>query len=36
VEGDGHFDQLAAMGFTMLHSFEEVNCDAASWTMMHT
>ncbi|KAJ5779065.1 Glycoside hydrolase superfamily [Penicillium paradoxum] len=35
VDGDGNFDHLSTMGFTMLHSFEEVNCDAATWTMMH-
>ncbi|KAJ5545310.1 hypothetical protein N7535_006307 [Penicillium sp. DV-2018c] len=35
VDGDGNFDNLSTMGFTMLHSFEEVNCDAATWTMMH-
>lgn len=35
VDGDGNFDCLASMGFSMLHSFEEVNCDAATWTMMH-
>lgn len=36
VDGDGNFDCLSSMGFSMLHSFEEVNCDAATWTMMHT
>ncbi|CAG7927137.1 unnamed protein product [Penicillium olsonii] len=36
VDGDGNFDHLSTMGFTMLHKFEEVNCDAATWTMMHT
>ncbi|KAF7713325.1 Beta-N-acetylglucosaminidase [Penicillium ucsense] len=35
VDGDGNFDCLSSMGFSMLHSFEEVNCDAATWTMMH-
>lgn len=35
VDGDGNFDCLSSMGFTMLHSFEEVNCDAATWSMMH-
>ncbi|THC92261.1 hypothetical protein EYZ11_008268 [Aspergillus tanneri] len=34
VDGDSNFDCLAGMGFNTLHSFEEVNCDAASWTMM--
>ncbi|KAJ5092213.1 hypothetical protein NUU61_007083 [Penicillium alfredii] len=36
VDGDGNFDCLSTMGFSMLHSFEEVNCDAATWTMMHS
>jgi beta-N-acetylhexosaminidase len=36
VDGDGNFDCLSSMGFTMLHSFEEVNCDAATWTIMHS
>lgn len=31
VDGDGHFDSLSAMGFDVLHSYEEVTCDAASW-----
>lgn len=35
VDGDGNFDCLSTMGFSMLHSFEEVNCDATTWTMMH-
>ncbi|RHZ44254.1 putative beta-N-acetylglucosaminidase [Aspergillus thermomutatus] len=34
VDGDSNFDCLSGMGFSMLHSFEEVNCDAATWTMM--
>lgn len=34
VDGDGSLDCLSGMGFSMLHSFEEVNCDAATWTMM--
>jgi beta-N-acetylhexosaminidase len=34
VDGDSNFDFLSGMGFSMLHSFEEVNCDAAAWTMM--
>lgn len=34
VDGDSNFDFLSAMGFSMLHSFEEVNCDAATWTIM--
>ncbi|KAJ5600132.1 hypothetical protein N7450_001199 [Penicillium hetheringtonii] len=35
VDGDGNFDCLSSMGFSMLHSFEEINCDAATWSMMH-
>nr|POF13149.1 beta-hexosaminidase [Quercus suber] len=34
MDGDGNFDGLSAMGFDLLHSFEEVSCDAATWTMM--
>ncbi|KAI9044627.1 putative beta-N-acetylglucosaminidase [Aspergillus affinis] len=34
VDGDGNFDCLAGMGFSTLHSFEEVNCDASTWTMI--
>jgi beta-N-acetylhexosaminidase len=36
VDGDSNFDCLSGMGFSMLHSFEEVNCDAATWSMMPT
>ncbi|KAJ5936426.1 hypothetical protein N7454_005061 [Penicillium verhagenii] len=36
VDGDGNFDCISSLGFSMLHSFEEVNCDATTWTMMHT
>ncbi|KAJ9662545.1 hypothetical protein H2201_006033 [Coniosporium apollinis] len=32
MDGDGKFDGLSAMGFDVLHSFEEVSCDAATWT----
>ncbi|KAJ5658091.1 uncharacterized protein N7484_001740 [Penicillium longicatenatum] len=35
VDGDGNFDCISSLGFSMLHSFEEVNCDASTWTMMH-
>ncbi|KAJ6109743.1 hypothetical protein N7486_001978 [Penicillium sp. IBT 16267x] len=35
VDGDGNFDCISSLGFSMLHSFEEVNCDANTWTMMH-
>lgn len=30
MDGDGSFDGLSAMGFNMLHNFEEVSCDAAT------
>ncbi|KAI9756119.1 MAG: hypothetical protein M4579_004006 [Chaenotheca gracillima] len=33
IDGDGNFDSLSAMGFGVLHSFEEVTCDAATWAM---
>lgn len=33
MDGDGNFDGLSAMGFSVLHNFEEVSCDAATWTM---
>ncbi|KAK2813551.1 hypothetical protein FQN49_008288, partial [Arthroderma sp. PD_2] len=31
VDGDGSFDSLATMGFSVLNSFEELTCDAAAW-----
>ena len=34
MDGDGNFDGLSAMGFSNLHTFEEVSCDAATWTMV--
>ncbi|TKA76470.1 hypothetical protein B0A49_02234 [Cryomyces minteri] len=34
MDGDGNFDGLSAMGFGLLHNFEEVSCDAATWTMV--
>ncbi|KAI9838177.1 MAG: hypothetical protein M1837_002606 [Sclerophora amabilis] len=34
IDGDGNFDSLSTMGFGVLHSFEEVTCDAATWTMV--
>ncbi|KAF2761394.1 glycoside hydrolase [Pseudovirgaria hyperparasitica] len=34
MDGDGNFDGLSAMGFDVLHNFEEVSCDAATWTMV--
>ncbi|KAK3715814.1 hypothetical protein LTR37_006797 [Vermiconidia calcicola] len=34
MDGDGTFDGLSAMGFSVLHNFEEVSCDAATWTMV--
>ena len=30
MDGDGNFDGLSAMGFSTLHNFEEVSCDAAT------
>ncbi|KAL8715130.1 MAG: hypothetical protein Q9220_001087 [cf. Caloplaca sp. 1 TL-2023] len=33
VDGDGHFDSLSAMGFSVLHNFEEVSCDADSMSV---
>ncbi|KAL8836284.1 MAG: hypothetical protein Q9176_006433 [Flavoplaca citrina] len=33
VDGDGEFDGLSAMGFSVLHSFEEVSCDADSMSV---
>lgn len=32
MDGDGNFDGLSGMGFSVLHNFEEVSCDAATWT----
>ncbi|KKY18144.1 putative beta-n-acetylglucosaminidase [Phaeomoniella chlamydospora] len=34
VDGDAHFDSLVSIGFTILHSFEEVSCDASTWNML--
>ncbi|KAI9699527.1 MAG: hypothetical protein M1820_007158 [Bogoriella megaspora] len=34
MDGDGNFDGLSTMGFGVLHNFEEVSCDAATWTMV--
>ncbi|KAF1987214.1 glycoside hydrolase family 3 protein [Aulographum hederae CBS 113979] len=34
MDGDGNFDGLSALGFNVLHVFEEVSCDAATWTMV--
>ncbi|KAF2843452.1 glycoside hydrolase family 3 protein [Patellaria atrata CBS 101060] len=34
MDGDGNFDGLSTMGFDVLHNFEEVSCDAATWTMV--
>ncbi|GAB7364584.1 hypothetical protein MBLNU230_g5391t1 [Neophaeotheca triangularis] len=33
MDGDGN-DGLSAMGFSVMHGFEEVSCDAATWTMV--
>ncbi|KAI4192238.1 MAG: hypothetical protein LQ348_003235 [Seirophora lacunosa] len=35
VDGDGHFDSLSSMGFNVLHSFEEVSCDAESMPVLN-
>ncbi|KAF1812839.1 glycoside hydrolase [Eremomyces bilateralis CBS 781.70] len=34
VDSDGNDDGLSAMGFEPMHTFEEVSCDAATWTMV--
>ncbi|KAL5365769.1 glycoside hydrolase superfamily [Aspergillus floccosus] len=34
VDGDSNFDCVSNIGFSTLHSFEEVNCDAGTWTIM--
>lgn len=33
VDGDGNMDSLSAMGFTVLHSFDEISCDASTFTL---
>ncbi|KAF2672960.1 glycoside hydrolase [Microthyrium microscopicum] len=33
MDGDGGFDGLSAMGFSVLHKFDEVSCDATTFTM---
>lgn len=33
MDGDGN-DGLSAIGFSVMHNFEEVSCDAATWTMV--
>lgn len=33
MDGDGHVGSLNVMGFELLHSFEEISCDAASFGM---
>jgi beta-N-acetylhexosaminidase len=33
MDGDGNFDGLSAMGFECLHQFDEVSCDATTFTM---
>ncbi|QIW94748.1 hypothetical protein AMS68_000266 [Peltaster fructicola] len=32
MDGDGNVDGLSAMGFSVLHNYEEISCDAATWT----
>ena len=34
MDGDGTTGSLSAMGFEPLHNFEDVSCDAATWTMV--
>ncbi|KAL4888115.1 glycoside hydrolase superfamily [Aspergillus ambiguus] len=34
VDGDSNFDCVSGIGFGTLHSFEEVNCDAGTWTIL--
>ncbi|KAH7139431.1 glycoside hydrolase superfamily [Dendryphion nanum] len=34
MDGDGDFDGFSSMGFEVMHNFEEVSCDAATWTMI--
>lgn len=34
IDGDGNVDSLATLGFSVLHCFDEVTCDAATWTMV--
>ncbi|EEH44111.2 uncharacterized protein PADG_00400 [Paracoccidioides brasiliensis Pb18] len=34
VDGDGNYDSLSSMGFSVLHSFDEVTCDVSNWNMM--
>ncbi|KAF2115805.1 glycoside hydrolase superfamily [Lophiotrema nucula] len=34
MDGDGNIDGLSTLGFKVLHNFEEVSCDAATWTMI--
>lgn len=33
VDGDGNMDSLSAMGFNVLHSFDEISCDANTFTL---
>ena len=34
MDGDGTTGSLSAMGFEPLHTFEDVSCDASTWTMV--
>ncbi|KAK2759314.1 hypothetical protein FQN54_002792 [Arachnomyces sp. PD_36] len=34
IDGDGNFDSVFDLGFSVLHSFEEVSCDAATWNIL--
>ena len=31
VDYDGNVDNLTAMGFTVLHNFDEISCDAGTF-----
>ena len=33
MDGEGITDSLSAMGFSVLHNFEEVSCDADSMSV---
>jgi len=33
VDGDGNMDSLAAMGFHVLHSFDEISCNADAFDL---
>jgi len=33
VDGDGNMHSLSAMGFNVLHNFDEISCDASTFTL---